>query len=158
MQSNLTRALVALAAVAVVVVAFVVLKGDEETDDGSANGTVTAEQADTGEGSGNDSKPAGDGGGGKPEKPAEPAVPEIVVKGGEPEGGVAELEFEKGDEVRFVVRSDAADEIHVHGYDVYADVPAGGKAEVEFPAEIDGIFEVELHDTAAQIAELTVSP
>ena len=156
MQSNLTRALVALAAVAVVVVAFFVLKGDEETDDGSSSGTVTAEQANTGEGS----KPAGNGGDKpeKPEKPAEPAVPEIVVKGGEPEGGVAELEFEKGDEVRFVVRSDAADEIHVHGYDVYADVPAGGKAEVEFPAEIDGIFEVELHDTAAQIAELTVSP
>jgi len=156
MQSNLARALVALAAIVVVVVAFFVLRGDDEAGEGSSNGAATAEQTTTEQASGGGSEPAGEkDNAGKPE---EPAVPEIVVAGGQPEGGVADLEFEKGDEVRFVVRSDTADEIHVHGYDVYADVPAGGKAEVEFPAEIDGIFEVELHDSAAQIAELTVSP
>ena len=82
----------------------------------------------------------------------------IVVKGGEPEGGVAELEFEKDSEVRFTVESDVAEEIHVHGYDVYADLEPDKPTEVAFLAEIDGVFEVELHGTGAVIAELTVKP
>jgi hypothetical protein len=86
------------------------------------------------------------------------AVPTIVVKNGEPVGGVQELEYSAGDQVRFRVESDVADEIHVHGYDLMKDVPAGGTVSFSFPAEIEGIFEVELEDHAEQIAELRVNP
>lgn len=82
----------------------------------------------------------------------------IVVRGGEPVGGVEELEYDAGEQVRFRVRSDVADEVHVHGYDVEEEIPAGGTASLSFPADIEGIFEVELHESEAQIAELRVNP
>jgi hypothetical protein len=86
------------------------------------------------------------------------ATPTIVVKNGEPVGGVQELEYNAGDQVRFKVESDVADEIHVHGYDLMKDVPAGGSVTFSFPAEIEGIFEVELEERKEQIAELRVNP
>ncbi len=46
----------------------------------------------------------------------------------------------------------------MHGYDVEAELTAGKPTEVAFPADIDGVFEVELHGTEAPIAELTVNP
>ena len=85
-------------------------------------------------------------------------IPTVVVRGGEPVGGVAELEYDAGEEIRFEVRSDVADEVHVHGYDLMQDVPAGGTVSFDFPAEIEGIFEVELEGRGEQIAELTVNP
>lgn len=85
-------------------------------------------------------------------------VPTIVIRGGEPVGGVAELEYSAGEEVRFEVTSDIADEVHVHGYDLMEDVSAGGTVSFDFPAEIEGIFEVELEGRKEQIAELRVNP
>jgi hypothetical protein len=85
-------------------------------------------------------------------------TPTIVVKNGEPVGGVQELEYSAGDQIRFEVDSDVTDEIHVHGYDLMKDVPAGGSVTFSFPAEIEGIFEVELEDRKEQIAELRVNP
>lgn len=85
-------------------------------------------------------------------------VPTIVVRGGEPVGGVAELEYSAGDDIRFEVTSDVADDVHVHGYELLNEVPAGGTVSFDFPAEIEGIFEVELEGRKTQIAELTVNP
>lgn len=85
-------------------------------------------------------------------------VPTIVVRDGEPVDGVAELEYSAGDEIRFRVSSDAAEEIHVHGYDIAKDVPAGGTVEFAFPAELEGIYEAELEELGVQIAELRVNP
>jgi len=85
-------------------------------------------------------------------------VPTVTIRNGEPVGGVAELEFSAGEEVRFEVASDVADEVHVHGYDLMEEVPAGGTVSFDFPAEIEGIFEVELEGRKEQIAELTVNP
>jgi hypothetical protein len=84
--------------------------------------------------------------------------PTVVVRNGEPVGGVQELEFDSGDEVAFTVESDVADEVHVHGYDLMEDVSAGGEVSFDFPAEIEGIFEVELEGRGEQIAELRVNP
>lgn len=86
------------------------------------------------------------------------AVETIVVRDGKPVGGVRQLEFDAGEQVRFAVRSNTADEVHVHGYDVTERLPAGKAAPVSFPAEIEGIFEVELHGSGMQIAELRVNP
>ena len=86
------------------------------------------------------------------------AVPTIVIRNGEPVGGVEELEYSAGDEIQFRVSSDVADEVHVHGYDVMKDVAAGGTVSFSIPAEIEGIFEVELEGRKEQIAELRVNP
>jgi hypothetical protein len=47
---------------------------------------------------------------------------------GQPVGGVKELTFTKGEDIQFVVESDVADEVHLHGYDVGQDVEAGDPA------------------------------
>jgi hypothetical protein len=85
-------------------------------------------------------------------------VPTIEVRGGEPVGGIQTLEFNAGEEIRFRVSSDAAEEIHVHGYDIAKDVPAGGTIEFDFPAELEGIYEAELEGLGVQIAELRINP
>lgn len=86
-------------------------------------------------------------------------VPTIVVnKSGEPVGGIAELTYKKGDQVRFKVKSAIADEVHVHGYDIMKDVEAGGTVSYDFPATIEGVFEAELEDQKEQILQLTVEP
>lgn len=85
-------------------------------------------------------------------------VPTIVVRNGEPVGGIQELEFNAGDEIRFRVSSDEAEEIHVHGYDLAQDVPAGGTVEFAFPAELEGIYEAEMEEQGVQIALLQINP
>ena len=98
-----------------------------------------------------------------PPAPTSPPAPaaeriEIVVEGGRPQGGIARPKVSQGDRVVLVVRSDVADEVHLHGYDLSADVPAGGTARISFVADVPGRFEVELEDTGVQLADLTVEP
>jgi cytoskeletal protein RodZ len=87
-----------------------------------------------------------------------PPVPTINVVGGQPRGGVRTLSFERGERIRFKVRSDVADEVHVHGYDVSRDVSAGGTVQFSFTGNIEGRFEVELESRHVKIAELEVTP
>ncbi len=138
MQSTRFRIGAVVALVAAAVVLFVVLSGEDD-DGGQASSTTTAT---TQAGGGNQ----------------KPATPTIVVKDGEPVGGVEDLTYTSGDEVRFDVRSDAAEEVHVHGYDLMQDTVAGKSITFDFPADIEGIFDVELEETHTQIAELTVEP
>jgi hypothetical protein len=95
---------------------------------------------------------------GKEKPTAKPAIETIAIRNGVPVGGVQELEYGSGEQVQFRVRSDAADEVHVHGYDLSKDVAAGGAVSFSFPADIEGIFEVELEERGEQIAELRVNP
>ena len=113
--------------------------GDDSTTD--ATPTTTAKGKDTGAAEG-----------------AKPAIPTIAVRNGEPVGGVEELEYDAGEQIRFRVSSNRADEVHVHGYDVEQEIPAGNTVTLSFPADIEGIFEVELHESEQQIAELRVNP
>jgi hypothetical protein len=150
MRSPLARGAIALAAVAAVVVLFVVLGGDDDGGGEQAATTQTQAQPATG---------ATGATGENQNRPApKPTVKRIVVQGGRPRGGVQRLEYQRGDRIQFVVRSDVADEVHVHGYDVKKDVPAGGTVRFSFPARIEGVFEVELEGRRQQIAELRVSP
>lgn len=85
-------------------------------------------------------------------------VTTIVIKNGKPVGGIAELTYNKGEQVRFKVDSDVSDEVHMHGYDIMKDVDAGGSVSFDFPASIEGVFEAELEDRKEQVLELTVNP
>lgn len=87
-----------------------------------------------------------------------PAIATIEVRDGQPVGGVRRLRFKKGSTIAFIVASDSAGEIHLHGYDVAKDVSAGGRVSFRLPADIDGIFEVELEETKTQIARVEVEP
>jgi hypothetical protein len=85
-------------------------------------------------------------------------VTTIVVKNGKPVGGIAQLTYNKGEQVRFKVDSDVSDEVHMHGYDIMKDVEAGGSVSFDFPATIEGVFEAELEGRKEQILELRVNP
>lgn len=82
----------------------------------------------------------------------------ITVKGGKPEGGVQDLRVKKNGQIHLVVKSDTADEVHVHGYDVKKDVAKGGAVSFDIPAKIDGAFEIEIENAKQQLAKLTVEP
>ena len=137
-----SRRIALLAAVLVVaVVGFIILKPD---DTKKQDTVATPAQTTPGETT--------------PQKPAPPPVPQVTVTGGKPVGGIKEIDANKGDRVQFVVQSDVADEIHVHGYDFMKDVEAGGKVSFSFKAKIDGEFEIELEKRGEQIANLVVQP
>ena len=89
---------------------------------------------------------------------AAPAPKLIVVKGEKAVGGVQDITVKKGDQVRFTVQSDSAQEIHVHGYDFHKNVPKNGSVSFSFPAKIDGGFVIELEGPGQQIAALKVQP
>ena len=90
--------------------------------------------------------------------PAAPTTIAIVVAGGQPSGGIQRVTLSKGEEVVLVVTSDVADEVHLHGYDLTADLAVGGSAEIPFTADTVGKFEVELEESGVQLAELEVAP
>jgi hypothetical protein len=153
MSSRARTVVIGAAAVAVAVVSFVVLQGGDDNDDGeTAPATTTTVEQQAGEDGGSQ------GGDADGDKPREPAVATIVVRDGQPVGGVQELEFAKGDRIRFVVESDIAEEVHLHGYDVAKDVSAGGKVSFDVPATFEGVFEVELEHSVVPLAEITVTP
>lgn len=80
------------------------------------------------------------------------------VRNGSVDGGPGRWKVDKGERVTIVVRSDVADEIHVHGYDETADIKAGSTGEVSFTANVDGAFEVELEKTHLLLGTLQVNP
>ena len=143
MRSNTVRLGVLAAVIAVAAVLFIVLGGDDE-DSGDTQ-TETATQTTT-----------------KVKTTTEnEAEASIVFRNGRPVGGIEEIDADGGETVFIVVDSDEGAEIHVHGYEIEAPVEAGEKAQVSFTADLEGVFEVELHlDTGedVQIGELTVKP
>jgi len=141
MRSNTSRIALAVGAIAAIAVLFVVLNGGSDSNNSSSTSTS---------GKGSTTQPGAPGGA------AAPAV--IRVVNAKPVGGVQKLSFTKGDQVRFRVKSDTSDEIHVHGYDFHKDVKAGGSVGFSFPAKIEGVFVIELENHGQQIAELRVRP
>jgi hypothetical protein len=82
----------------------------------------------------------------------------VVIKNGEPVGGIAKLSYKQGSTVRLTVTTDGAEtEVHVHGYDIEETAAPGAPAKFVFKAKNTGRFEVEAHP-ATQIARLDVVP
>jgi hypothetical protein len=95
-------------------------------------------------------------GGSSSTKSSGPAT--VVVKNAKPVGGIQNVTFKKGGTVDLTVKSDTADEVHFHGYDVHKDVAKGGTVHFKFPAKIDGKFIVELENHKQTLANVTVEP
>lgn len=90
--------------------------------------------------------------------PAGPTRIPIRVTAGRPADGVARVTVPKDEQVVLVVRADAADVVHLHGYDREAPVGPGAPAQIGFTASVAGKFEVELEQTGVLIAEISVTP
>ena len=143
------RVLIVVAGVVAAAVLFFVLRSEDETSFEPAGPRSTVAT----------------GGAGTEPRTTEPVAPRRVglvaridVRGGRPSGGVQRFRVQKGGRVLVVVRSDVADHVHVHGYDVMRDVGPRAQARISFRATIVGRFEIELEERGTQIAELEVRP
>ena len=145
MSRNQRLSFLGIAAVIAVVAIIVLTTGGGSDEDGqdSADTATTATPSAAGE----ESTPTP-----TPTPTPKPQPPLLVA------GKVANLRFKEGDTVRFRVRHDAPEHIHVHGYDIMKDIEPGKTATVAFKGDITGIFEIEFEDSAQQIAELRVDP
>lgn len=81
---------------------------------------------------------------------------DVEFSGGEVSGPEV-FEVDVGDTVDIWVLSDVDDEMHVHGYDLIYELKAGEPFNLKFPADIPGIFEVEVHTGHTLLFELRVS-
>ena len=129
-------------AVVIAAVAVILLAGGGDETDNTANSAQTATPTAT----------ASDGEATATPTPT-PKPPPLLEA-----GKVRRLTFDQGDTVRFRVRNPEAEEIHVHGYDITKEIEPDKTATVSFKATITGIFEIELHGSAEQSAELKVEP
>jgi FtsP/CotA-like multicopper oxidase with cupredoxin domain len=135
------RAGFAALALAILVVAFLVLRGGSDPERPAAQATPSATS----------------GGGATPTGTATPTPtvdPGPLLTGAK----VVKIEVNKGDTVRFRVRSPKAEEVHVHGYDLKKELQPGKVASMSFKATIDGIFVIEFEGSGTQIASLRVDP
>ena len=158
MSKNTTRIALIVGVLAVFVVAFVVLQpGDDDepaqTSDTTAQEstpepTATETPADSAEGTPTPT----------PTPKPKPQYTMIRAVGLQPVGGVKKIEVEKGGMIRLKVRSDQADEAHLHGYDVSKPVGPGETATYDVRANLEGIFELELENAAVPLAEISVTP
>jgi len=110
-------------------------------------------------GCGHGTAPGANPAGASAKPPAASAVRTISIKvrGGKASGDTGRIAVPVGTPIVLSVSSDVADEIHVHGYDLSADVEAGGTVRIPFVADTPGRFEVELENLGVQLAEITVS-
>ena len=131
---------------------------DSASDEGASTETVATMPVET-ETTPAESTPAET----TPTETTTPAAPKpttiaIRVVGGVPQGGIARPKLKKGDRAVIVVRADAGEEIHMHGYDLEKQVTPGKPVRLPFTATIPGRFEVELHHPDTLLAVVTVSP
>ena len=116
----------------------------------TASGTGTTSSATS------TSSPATSSSSAAPSTPAGQRI-QVQVAGGQVTGDTGRVPVAAGEEVTLAVTSDAPDELHVHGYDLTAELVPGTPAELTFAATVPGVFEVELHDAGTVLLTIQVS-
>ena len=82
----------------------------------------------------------------------------ITVAKAKPVGGVQKIKLKQGGTLHLTVKSDTADEIHVHATDQHKEVAKGGTVAFVIKPTGTGNSEIELENAKQQIAELTIEP
>lgn len=91
-------------------------------------------------------------------KPKPKPTMTVVFRDGKVVGGIQRVTVEQGQKVTIVLRSDVADEAHLHGYDKSVALAPSKVARLALVASLPGGFELELEERGLQVAELTVTP
>ncbi len=138
-----------LAASAVVLVAlFLLLRPDDESIGASptaSSPTVT------------ETPSPGDSVSPTPSETPQRTVIEVTYRDGAVQGPTS-FTVTQGERVRLVVHADVSDEVHVHGYDLSADVTPQVPARIDFVAKAAGGYEVELEGAGELLVELEIVP
>jgi hypothetical protein len=151
-MSGRGRAALAIGAVAAVVALFFVFRsgGDdgEETATTEAVATTATTEAVTTTAVETPPPPPSPG----------PIRARITVADGEVVGGRRLLKVKQGKQFVLIVNADVSDHVHLHGYDLVADVAPGRPARIRLETSIPGRFEIELEDRRFPVGELEVRP
>jgi heme/copper-type cytochrome/quinol oxidase subunit 2 len=89
---------------------------------------------------------------------ADPDPIEIAVTKGQVSGGAKVIRLKRDDPVTLTVRADQADELHVHGYNLHADIVPGKPSTLKFIAKRTGRFSLELHKSGVELGTLEIYP
>jgi heme/copper-type cytochrome/quinol oxidase subunit 2 len=150
MQPWVRWVVLAAAAVAIAVL-FVVLRPDDEEGAATPSPSVTATASPEPTSTGSPTETA------SPSPEPEVTRIEVTVQGDQVRGP-ARPAIPLDEPVLLIVRADVADHVHVHGYDLMADVSPGHPARIRFRADVPGVFEVELEDAGRLLLELEIAP
>ena len=80
----------------------------------------------------------------------------VTFAGGQVSGDSGRVPVEASAQVTITVSSDVADEIHLHGYDLSADVGPEAPGTLTFQASIPGVFEAELENRGTVLFTIQV--
>jgi hypothetical protein len=83
---------------------------------------------------------------------------DIVVLRGKRVSGPAVLKVSQGDEVTLHITADAADEFHLHGYNLIVQLLPNNTATMHVVAKLTGRFTYELHNLDLELGALEVYP
>jgi hypothetical protein len=140
-----TRWLVIVASAVVVVVLFVLLQPGGP-DEGRTSPSPSSPTSSTSGSLSSTESP-------QPER----TIIEVTFRGGSVEGPT-KFTLTQGERVRILVHADVSDEVHLHGYDLHADVTPTEPAEIDFVADAAGVFECELEDAGTLLFRLEIAP
>jgi hypothetical protein len=87
-----------------------------------------------------------------------PAPVALVVRGGKLVSGPRVIQLKRGDAVVLSVDADRPDELHLHGYNLHADVQPGRPGTLKFVAQRTGRFALELHKAGTEVSVLEIYP
>ncbi|HUF58297.1 MAG TPA: hypothetical protein VMR89_02255 [Actinomycetota bacterium] len=146
------RWLLIVGSVIVVIVLFVLLRPDASENRATPTpSTPTESPAASGTPSASDSPSP------TPSPTPQRSVIEVTFRDGAVRGPT-EFTAAQGERVRIIVDADVADEVHLHSYDLHADVAPGQPAKIDFVARVAGVFECELEAAGELLFRLEIVP
>lgn len=141
-----TRWSILAATVAGLVVLFVLLRPDAAPEDGAPTPSTPIVTPSASESASPTQSP-------EPER----TVLEVTFRDGAVQGATR-FTVTQGERVRILVRADVTDEVHLHSYDLSADVAPGDPARIDFVANVPGVFECELEGAGELLFQLEIVP
>lgn len=82
----------------------------------------------------------------------------LVVQAGKLVSGPSVIKLKRDDPVLLTIVSDAADELHVHGYNLHVKLLPQQTATLQFIAKRTGRFTFELHKAGTELGAFEVYP
>lgn len=82
---------------------------------------------------------------------------DIAVRDGRVQGSVQTAKIRAGQTVKVSATLDTADSIHVHGYDKTIELAPNQAGSTTFVADVQGVFDIETHESELLVARLNVS-
>ena len=145
------RSVVPQRAASALLASAVLLAGCAGTDDPPESAQTSATTTDSGTTpSGPSSSPSL-----APPSPTGTSI-DVSFAAGQVNGDVGRISAPLDEPVTITVASDVADEMHVHGYDLTAEVGPDAAGTLTFQASLPGVFEVELEQRGTLLLTLQV--